>query len=96
MKEADPCRTSTVSDEPRPGSFVPSPRSAGTGSEQLARGQDLALAGIAHDARNLVTTLQLCADLIAEPGVLAPDQSHFAGEIRALADYIFEKMELQA
>ena len=35
-------------------------------------GEALALAGIAHDARNLMTALGLCAELISEPGVLTP------------------------
>jgi two-component system cell cycle sensor histidine kinase/response regulator CckA len=52
----------------------------------LTSGQSLALAGIAHDARNLVTALKLCADLIAEPGVLAEPHSHFIGEVQSIAD----------
>jgi signal transduction histidine kinase len=44
-----------------------------------------ALAGIAHDARNLVTALGLCAELMSEPGVLAQQHGHFAAEIRSLA-----------
>lgn len=44
------------------------------------------LAGIAHDARNLVTALGLCAELMSEPGVLGPEHGHFAGEIRSLAE----------
>jgi signal transduction histidine kinase len=51
-----------------------------------ATGQSLALAGIAHDARNLVTALELCADLIAEPEVLAPGHAHFAADVRSIAD----------
>jgi signal transduction histidine kinase len=51
-----------------------------------ATGQSLALAGIAHDARNLVTALTLCADLIAEPGVLAAGHEHFANDVRSIAD----------
>jgi signal transduction histidine kinase len=49
-------------------------------------GESLALAGIAHDARNLVTALGLCAEMIGEPGVLAPRHVHFAGEIRSIAE----------
>lgn len=44
------------------------------------------LAGIAHDARNLVTALGLCAELVSEPGVLSPKHGHFAEEIRSLAE----------
>ncbi|MFZ0633353.1 MAG: HAMP domain-containing sensor histidine kinase [Acidobacteriaceae bacterium] len=46
----------------------------------------LVLAGIAHDARNLVTALGLCAEMVSEPGVLAPEHGHFAAEIRSLAE----------
>lgn len=49
-------------------------------------GKALALAGIAHDARNLITALRLCAELIAEPGVLGPGHGHYAVEIRSIAD----------
>jgi signal transduction histidine kinase len=49
-------------------------------------GAAVALAGIAHDARNLVTALGLCAELIAEPGVLAPVHRHYAAEVRSIAD----------
>jgi signal transduction histidine kinase len=52
----------------------------------IPAGQALALAGIAHDARNLVTALRLCSDLIGEPGILAEQHAHFAGEIRSIAD----------
>jgi signal transduction histidine kinase len=55
-------------------------------ADAISTGQSLALAGIAHDARNLVTALTLCADLIAEPGVLAPGNAHLAGDVRSIAD----------
>lgn len=45
-----------------------------------------ALSGIAHDARNLVAALGLCAELVSEPGVLAPEHGHFATEIRSIAE----------
>lgn len=48
-------------------------------------GEALALAGIAHDARNLMTALGLCAELISEPGVLTPRHGHFGAEIRSIA-----------
>jgi signal transduction histidine kinase len=60
----------------------PAPVAAAT----LSSGQSLALAGIAHDARNLVTALNLCADLMAEPGVLAADHAHLADDVRSIAD----------
>lgn len=45
----------------------------------------LTLRGMAHDARNLVTALRLCSELIAEPGVLGQEHQHFAEEIRSIA-----------
>jgi signal transduction histidine kinase len=48
-------------------------------------GEALALAGITHDARNLVTALGLCAELMSQPGVLAPTHGHFSAEIRSIA-----------
>ncbi len=44
------------------------------------------LAGLEHDARNLVTALRLCAELLGEPGVLQPEHAHHAAEIAAMAD----------
>lgn len=49
-------------------------------------GQALALAGLVHDARNLVTALGLCAELLSEPGVLQPEYAHYATEIAAMAE----------
>jgi two-component system cell cycle sensor histidine kinase/response regulator CckA len=49
-------------------------------------GDALALAGITHDARNLVTALGLCAELMSQPGVLAPKHGHFSAEIRSIAE----------
>lgn len=51
----------------------------------LAPGQALALASIAHDARNLVTALKLCMELIGEPGVLTEPHVHYAEEVRSIA-----------
>ena len=48
-------------------------------------GEALALTGITHDARNLVTALGLCAELISQPGVLGPKHGHFGAEIRSIA-----------
>ena len=41
---------------------------------------------LAHDARNTMASLELISDLLAEPGVLAPEHKHFAHELRAVAD----------
>jgi signal transduction histidine kinase len=64
--------------------FTPPPTPEGAATH--ATGQSLALAGIAHDARNLVTALNLCADLIGEPGVLSAEHAHFANDVRSIAD----------
>lgn len=42
------------------------------------------LAAIAHDARNILSALQLYCDLLSEPGVLAEEHQHFAAELRPL------------
>jgi signal transduction histidine kinase len=49
-------------------------------------GPALALAGITHDARNLVTAMGLCAELINQPGVLPPQHEHFGAQIRSIAE----------
>jgi signal transduction histidine kinase len=41
-------------------------------------------ATLTHDARNVLAALQLYCELLAEPGVLTPDNQHFAAELRAL------------
>lgn len=51
-----------------------------------ARSEGEALLGLCHDARNLVTALGLCSELLSEPGVLSEEHGHFAGEIRSIAE----------
>ena len=43
------------------------------------------LAEVAHDARNMVTALNLYCDLLAEPGVLAAPFAHYSRELRLVA-----------
>lgn len=43
------------------------------------------IAEIAHDARNMVTALDLYCDLLQEPGVLATPFTHYGGELRLVA-----------
>jgi signal transduction histidine kinase len=43
------------------------------------------VAEIAHDARNMVTALDLYCDLLQEPGVLASPFTHYSGELRLVA-----------
>jgi signal transduction histidine kinase len=49
------------------------------------RGEAESLAGVAHDARNMVTALGLYCDLLEEPGVLTPSFQHYGGELRLVA-----------
>lgn len=48
-------------------------------------GEGESLAGIAHDARNMVSALALYCDLLEEPGVLAPAFRHYGDELRLVA-----------
>jgi signal transduction histidine kinase len=52
-------------------------------STLTTQGQEVA--EIAHDARNMVTALDLYCDLLQEPGVLASPFSHYSGELRLVA-----------
>jgi signal transduction histidine kinase len=64
--------------------LLPLPRK-GPGPTLREQGGDaLALAGIVHDARNLVTALGLCAEMISEPGALSPRHGHYAAEIQSI------------
>lgn len=40
------------------------------------------LAAVVHDARNMVTALELYCDLLGEPGVLTPPFAHYSNELR--------------
>lgn len=42
--------------------------------------------GLSHDLRNVMASLELCAEVLAQPGVLMPDHAYLAGEIRSVAD----------
>jgi signal transduction histidine kinase len=43
------------------------------------------VAEVAHDARNMMTALDLYCDLLQEPGVLAKPFTHYCGELRLVA-----------
>ena len=43
------------------------------------------VAALAHDARNMVTALDLYCDLLQQPGVLADPFVHYSGELRLVA-----------
>jgi signal transduction histidine kinase len=47
------------------------------------RGENVA--DLAHDARNMITALDLYCDLLKEPGVLAAPYVHYSGELRLVA-----------
>jgi signal transduction histidine kinase len=47
------------------------------------QGQDVA--EVAHDARNMVTALDLYCDLLQQPGVLSEPFLHYGGELRLVA-----------
>ncbi len=42
--------------------------------------------GLTHDLRNVMASLELCAEVLAQPGVLVPEHAYLAGEIRSVAD----------
>jgi signal transduction histidine kinase len=44
-----------------------------------------ALGALIHDARNMVTAMELYCDLLAEPGVLAAGFGHYAQELRTVS-----------
>ncbi|HET7346716.1 MAG TPA: ATP-binding protein [Acidobacteriaceae bacterium] len=52
--------------------------------EPASPDRDPGSAGIQHDLGNLMTALRLCADLMAEPGILAPTYAHLAEQLSAL------------
>jgi signal transduction histidine kinase len=51
----------------------------------MLNGQGESLAAVAHDARNMVTALDLYCDLLQEPGVLAPQFAHYGDELKLVA-----------
>jgi signal transduction histidine kinase len=54
-------------------------------TKAMQPGQSETFAGVAHDARNMVTALGLYCDLLEEPGVLATAFIHYAHELRLVA-----------
>ena len=62
---------------PQPGAGYPS-WSPGTPAESLA--------GLLHDARNMVAAIDLYCDLLDEPGVLSTSFRHYAGELRLVSE----------
>ena len=92
MQNATPLRiTKTIETSGKPVVLAPSiasltlPRLGSGPTLREEGGQALALAGIAHDARNLVTAMGLCAELISAPDVLTPKHGHLAAEFRSIA-----------
>jgi signal transduction histidine kinase len=53
-----------------------------TGTESELRSTAHSLAGLVHDARNMVAAMDLYCDLLEEPGVLSAPFHHYASELR--------------
>lgn len=91
MGEATPLRVRTDEtkiDRKLPASLAastPLPRRGSGPTLREEGGEALVLAGIAHDARNLVTALGLCAELMSAPDVLPPRHQHLGAEVRSIA-----------
>lgn len=54
--------------------------------EERRPGEAQELMGVVHDARNLVTALRLCGELLGEPGVLRAEHTHYATQVAAMAE----------
>lgn len=50
------------------------------------RGLARNLNGLTHDLRNVMASLELCAEVIGQPGVLTPGNEYLAGEVRSVAN----------
>ncbi|HTX41972.1 MAG TPA: HAMP domain-containing sensor histidine kinase [Acidobacteriaceae bacterium] len=55
------------------------------GTPQGAGSERDSIEEMAHDARNVVTALRLCAELLGEPGVLGAGYGHYAQEVGSIA-----------
>ncbi|MGC8548584.1 MAG: sensor histidine kinase [Acidobacteriaceae bacterium] len=42
--------------------------------------------GLTHDLRNVMASLQLCAEVMGQPGVLMPGNEYLAGEVRSVVN----------
>jgi signal transduction histidine kinase len=62
-----------------------------TRTESHGRNDDLDQ--LAHDARNVLSGLMLCTELLAAPGVLNPPHSHYAKELEGMADAATQILE---
>lgn len=63
----------------------PSPRPRPKPAESIDR--------LAHDARNVLSSLMLYGELLAAPGVLAAEHTHFAQELEAIAAAVTRLLE---
>ena len=52
------------------------------GVDSLSASLPEQFSGLIHDARNMVSALELYCDLLEEPGVLSDSYRHYAGELR--------------
>lgn len=51
-----------------------------------SRGLARNLNGLTHDLRNVMASLELCAEVIGQPGVLTAGNEYLAGEVRSVAN----------
>ena len=56
------------------------------GQRVAPRGLARNLNGLTHDLRNVMASLELCAEVIGQPGVLTPGNEYLAGEVRSVAN----------
>ena len=59
---------------------------AGSRQSPWSDGSAQSLAGLIHDARNMVSAMDLYCDLLEEPGVLSSPFHHYAGELRLVSN----------
>ena len=65
------------------GASIPGDTRTGSGAGQ--GNPSRSIAGLVHDARNMVAAMDLYCELLAEPGVLAPLFHHYASELRMVS-----------
>ncbi len=58
--------------------------------------QPESLEHLAHDARNVLSGLMLCSELLALPGVLAQQHGHYAQELQSIAKNAAQIIERMA
>ncbi len=54
------------------------------GQPEVARGLANSLDGLTHDLRNVMASLELCAEVLGQPQVLTPGHEYLADEVKAV------------